>query len=143
MNIAYISFRLITYLPLVLFFTFLPWIANFFILALLPYSLIFCVDDLCKDAPKEVWNFVMLLNFLTTYSSVILWHWAGMRFLPKLLNKHSRKIILIILSVISMIFGFGVFSDYFFSWRYLLFLLVPVLAIVTVWLPRYKKKLLK
>jgi hypothetical protein len=131
--------RWLIFVPLVLFFAFIPLIIG---LLIMPPGAIFNVDNSWDNFTNTAWILIGLVNFLAIYSSIILWHWAGMRFLP-INNQEIRIIILFLLSLSSSIPGFIIFSSLPWSLDALSFLLIPFLAIITVWFPRFRRQILR
>ena len=131
--------RWLVFVPLVLFFTLIPLIIG---LLIMPPGAIFNVDNSWDNYTDTAWILIGLVNSLAIYSSIILWHWAGMRFLP-INNQEIRIIILFLLSLSSAIPGFIIFSSLPWSLDAFSFLLIPFLAIITVWFPRFRRQILR
>ena len=131
--------RWLIFVPLVLFFTFIPLIIS---LLIIPSRAVFNVDNSWDNFTDTAWILIGLVNSLAIYSSIILWHWAGMRFLP-INNQEIRIIILFLLSLSSAIPGFIIFSSLPWSLDAFSFLLIPFLAIITVWFPRFRRQILR
>ena len=131
--------RWLIFVPLVLFFTLIPLIIG---LLIIPPGAIFNVDNSWDNFTTTAWILIGLVNSLAIYSSIILWHWAGMRFLP-INNQKIRKIILFLLSLSSAIPGFIIFSSLSWSLDAFSFLFIPFLAITTVWFPRFRRQILR
>ena len=131
--------RWLVFVPLVLFFTLIPLIIG---LLIMPPGAIFNVDNSWDNYTDTAWILIGLVNSLAIYSSIILWHWAGMRFLP-INNQEIRIIILFLLSLSSAIPGFIIFSSLSWSLDAFSFLFIPFLAITTVWFPRFRRQILR
>lgn len=131
--------RWLVFVPLVLCFTLIPLIIG---LLIMPPGAIFNVDNSWDNFTTTAWILIGLVNSLAIYSSIILWHWAGMRFLP-INNQKIRIIILFLLSLSSAIPGFIIFSSLSWSLDAFSFLFIPFLAITTVWFPRFRRQILR